>query len=135
MSDTLEKQNREIIGLLKDILAAVKRPGALPRKVVKRPLAHPVDHVKAVVGRLLELKGVANTDVAKNPKYWSRWMAEADQLLSALYGRVELADECMTEFAAKWDHLGTWGLSAIIKHAPMWLAEKQAQHSVVGGKR
>lgn len=105
-----------------------------PKAKKERTTKHGGELLKAVVGRFLELKGVAGTAIGKDPDNWGRWMKEADALLSELYGRVELADECMTEFSVKWVSASEWGLPAITRHARLWLAEKQAQHSVVGGK-
>ncbi len=98
-----------------------KSPGRNGQKI-----SHPKADCQVVVGAYLEASGKGDSDIAKDPGGWGRWMIEADKLLAELGGRVDLATECIQERAKDWKGVADWTMAGVTRRAKDWLAEKQA---------
>ena len=102
------------------------KPADAPKRRQEKKTTHPHKDCQEVVAAYLQASGKGDSDIARDPGGWGRWVIEADKLLAELGGRVDLAQECITERAKDWKGVSDWTMAGVARRAKDWLAEKQA---------
>lgn len=94
---------------------------------------YPREHLQKVIETWLRLTGRGNSDIAKEPGGWGRWIIDADGFLHEFEGQTELAAECLEDLGREWKTID-WTVTGATKRAKDWLAKKQHESNSRRGR-